>query len=434
MTQFVAVLETTIYLLCFLSIIRNIYGCEINRKWCVAISAGTALALFVAVFTLGEAEFYILFFAVQLIQMVLVYFSASNIRLASVIAMYGFLYGINAVIIAGISSLWPLSQETIAVIELSVSLVTATCCMLCCYHRFWRHRVQQMLAVIPASIKCLAVLLFVTCAYLMELIVALSAMYEVSAWSIAMRISLVAFSITICITFPVLLITVLTNAVLKRQNESFERELETQARHYVMLSESNKELRRFRHDLKNLRIGMVNALASGDTKTALQMIENGEYSFNQATDPLRRFDTGNGIVDAILGEKQIKAARTNSHIIFDGRIPQTAFSPTDLCVIFGNALDNAIEACERIPIDTEKVVSVSVNCNSGFAFIAISNPVAEKVVVHNNSIQTTKKDRSAHGFGLYSLQKIAKKYDGEVNISCEDHQFTISMDLCLAVK
>lgn len=100
-------------------------------------------------------------------------------------------------------------------------------------------------------------------------------------------------------------------------------------------------------------------------------------------------------------------------------------------MIFGNTLDNAIEACEKISESDNKIISVSVNCTNGFIFITITNPVLEKVIVHNNHIETTKKDRTSHGFGLYSLEKIAKKYDGEMTISSEDYTFTISLELCL---
>ena len=226
-----------------------------------------------------------------------------------------------------------------------------------------------------------------------------------------------------------MIITVLTNTYLKKQNENFERELEAQANHYVAIAESNKELHRFKHDFKNLRIGITKALESGDSGMALSMIENGQKDFIDATESIVKFNTGNGIVDAILNEKQKAANSTNTNIVFDGMIPQNIFTPTDLCVIFGNTLDNAIEACEKLPHSQEKTISVSVRCVGGIAFISITNPVEKKVVVNNNTIQTTKKNRAEHGFGLYSLGKIAKKYSGEMNIVSEDKQITVMLDM-----
>ena len=105
--------------------------------------------------------------------------------------------------------------------------------------------------------------------------------------------------------------------------------MEAQAAHYVALAEANKELSRFKHDFKNLRIGIIKTLTSGDCEIALEMIENGQKDFIEATENTTKFNTGNGIVDAILSEKQKRATASNTVIVFEGRIPQTGFSSTD---------------------------------------------------------------------------------------------------------
>lgn len=62
-------------------------------------------------------------------------------------------------------------------------------------------------------------------------------------------------------------------------------------------------------------------------------------------------------------------------------------------------------------------------------FLTISNPVTENIKIHNNTIQTTKQDKSNHGFGLYSLQKIVDKYDGTLTFSCVDNVFECEVTL-----
>ncbi len=56
-------------------------------------------------------------------------------------------------------------------------------------------------------------------------------------------------------------------------------------------------------------------------------------------------------------------------------------------------------------------------------FLTISNPVAENIKIHNNTIQTTKQDKANHGFGIYSLQKIVDKYNGTLTLSYENELF-----------
>lgn len=63
----------------------------------------------------------------------------------------------------------------------------------------------------------------------------------------------------------------------------------------------------------------------------------------------------------------------------------------------------------------------------GIALIYITNPVEQKVTVNDNTIRTKK--RAEHGFGLYSLRKIAKKYSDEMNIVSEDKQFDVMLEL-----
>ena len=125
------------------------------------------------------------------------------------------------------------------------------------------------------------------------------------------------------------------------------------------------------------------------------MLNKCDSLLKQTTQSLTKFDTGNGIVDAILTEKQEKATTVNTVITFNGAIAASAITATDLSVIFGNTLDNAIEACEKLQADIKKEVSVVCKYNSGFMFLTISNPVTENIKIHNNTIQTTKQDKSA---------------------------------------
>jgi sensor histidine kinase regulating citrate/malate metabolism len=246
-----------------------------------------------------------------------------------------------------------------------------------------------------------------------------------------MRAILILLLLLICMIIPVLLIAILTNTYLKKQNEAYEKELQAQAAHYVSLSKSNYELRRFRHDFNNIRIGLMQSIQDHDYSTAMEMLESSHKNILTATNAILQYDTGNGIVDAILTDKQIKAREDHITIKFDGSVPPNALSAVDLCVLFGNTVDNAVEACEKLPKEAEKEIKITSRCNSGFIFIQIENPTAEAVVIQNNMIDTTKADRSSHGYGLYSLKQTVKKYDGEIALSCDNNVFKVNLDLSI---
>ena len=174
-------------------------------------------------------------------------------------------------------------------------------------------------------------------------------------------------------------------------------------------------------------IGVTKYIHDGNIKEVESMFNYFDSSLKQVSQSLIKYDTGNGIVDAILTEKQEKATTINTVITFNGTITANGIAATDLCVIFGNTLDNAIEACEKFNSNEEKSILVTCKCSSGFMFLTIVNPVVKNIEIHNNVIQTTKQNKSNHGFGLYSLQKIVDKYDGTLNISCKDCLFKIKV-------
>jgi sensor histidine kinase YesM len=106
-------------------------------------------------------------------------------------------------------------------------------------------------------------------------------------------------------------------------------------------------------------------------------------------------------------------------------------APTDLCVLLGNSVDNAIEACDELPNGMERKITVECNCSSGFLFLTVRNPIAKPVSICDNRVHTTKKDRALHGFGISSMHKVAKKYDGTLKLDADEGFFTVSIDLCL---
>ncbi len=231
------------------------------------------------------------------------------------------------------------------------------------------------------------------------------------------------------IGFPILIANAIGKSFYNKRAKLFEEQIEVQAKHYEELAKTNFELRRFKHDYRNMLIGVETLIKDGDTASALQLLEKEGALLSS---PAQGFDTGNGIVDAILIEKQRKAESSNTTISFEGYIPTNKISPTDLCVIFGNTLDNAIEACEKMEADTQNIISVVCKSSGEFVFVNISNPTNEIPTMKNNHITSSKGDTVNHGFGLYSLKKSIKKYNGNVNFDYTDHRFSVDLELTVS--
>ncbi len=93
--------------------------------------------------------------------------------------------------------------------------------------------------------------------------------------------------------------------------------------------------------------------------------------------------------------------------------------------MFGNAIDNAIEAVEKLPED-KRVISVTEKSTGGFISVRVENYFDGNIVIENGMPLTDKKGEG-HGFGVKSIKMIAEKYNGGVAVSAHDDVFTLDI-------
>lgn len=225
-----------------------------------------------------------------------------------------------------------------------------------------------------------------------------------------------------------LILNNLKSTYYKKLNTTIQNNMIKQVNHYERLAQANESLRKFRHDFNNLKIGLFAYLQNNNINGAMQYIED----CNQIIETDNLFHTGHHIVDALFSDKAITARENNINISFNGLIPQNILTPVDLCIIFGNTLDNAIEACLKIDNDKVKSIYVTVKQNNDYIFVTFKNPTFENVEIKNNTIATSKDNHDIHGIGIYSIKQVLKKYDGHINLHCENNLFTTEIDFCIS--
>ena len=138
--------------------------------------------------------------------------------------------------------------------------------------------------------------------------------------------------------------------------------------------------------------------------------------------------TGNDVFDTILTEKSLYCKEHEIQVTCVADGSQMDFiNAVDLYAILGNAMDNAIEAVGKFEEKEKRQIDVIIYRQQNFLVMNIINPLAEPLVYKNELPVTTKGDKKYHGFGLRSIQYIAKKYDGFVNISEEDGCFSLKI-------
>ena len=97
----------------------------------------------------------------------------------------------------------------------------------------------------------------------------------------------------------------------------------------------------------------------------------------------------------------------------------------DVSVLFGNALDNAIEAVSRIPEPEQRLIDLSVSRQRGFVWIRVLNRFTGKLRMRNGMPVTTKTDARSHGYGVKSIVATAEKYGGSVTMEARDGRFEL---------
>ncbi len=428
-TGLTIIYNSFLYYCCLLFLARYILNCTPKRiiLWCSFLAF---IPLIIIALLNKPSLLYPTYLVFVVVQFLLIKASFKGIKVRYLIVAYIILYFTNMVFASLIVAIAPDYRYHADYI---INAITAILCLIICLTKV-RHVVQQVLAWTPKYIMIVSTILLMIASATSVMVSYLQNFRYPEVWSRWISTFIAFLLMAICVIVPIIFIISISNTRLKTLTADYEQQIRAQAEHYKNLAEANYEVRRFRHDFKNIRIAIEKLLAQGSYDEALELIRQCNDSLENPGGFYPVFDTGNGIADALLTDKQEKAVQQNTQIAFQGAIPPEALSPTDLCVILGNSLDNALEACQKLPDRDDKTISVTSNCCGGFLFMSITNPIAEKVAVRDNHIATTKENKTLHGFGLYSLHSIVKKYDGDIQLASTDTNFTISIDLCVMPK
>lgn len=201
--------------------------------------------------------------------------------------------------------------------------------------------------------------------------------------------------------------------------ELINNQMENITDQYNMLLRKDNEIRAFRHDIKNLLVGLSILVNDNKNEKALKYIEDMQGALDSVKG---KYNTGNYMVDIILNIKESKASEIGAEINFGGIVPSQGVKDIDLVVLFSNLIDNALEACQKI--EGKKTINLFSVFKNNMWVLQVQNPTITDVKIESNYVGTTKEDKKVHGFGLKSIERVAKKYNGNMEIKCEEQIFT----------
>lgn len=204
-----------------------------------------------------------------------------------------------------------------------------------------------------------------------------------------------------------------------RMRSEFAR-LEHEKHYYDILDRQNQQLMMYAHDAKNHLAAIQSLSEDPQIRGYVDKLSGELERYTQSC------HSGNKLLDVILNRYVLECQRRG--LDFEYNVKACNFGDIedmDLVTILGNLMDNAIEAADK---SQEKTVYLETSLRNAYRVILIQNsslPPRES----NGHLQTSKSDRSIHGFGLKSVAKCLKKYHGDLHWDYDedDHLFTMTV-------
>lgn len=211
---------------------------------------------------------------------------------------------------------------------------------------------------------------------------------------------------------------------LLKEKEILEMQSRNQLEMYNALNENYKKQKSEGHEFKNHILciqSLLNNEEYEDLKKYVKEISKTDY------DLINVIDTNNSIVNAILNTKYREAA--NKRIVFTFRVNDLSgikIKEKDIVVLLSNLLNNAIEACEKLP--DKRVIKLKFMIEENEIILSVKNTFDKTIIKDGEDFLTTKEiDREYHGIGIKNVIRIVEKYKGFYSTRTDNDEFCFSV-------
>ena len=196
-------------------------------------------------------------------------------------------------------------------------------------------------------------------------------------------------------------------------------QMDKSAASLMAVTENNlNELHKINHDIQNQYAYMRMLLKSGSYEALGKYFDELTGTFSEPLVPF--VECGNRVLDLIFNMENAKAQEAGITLDVKAATPHTLpFRELDLCNLYANLIDNAMEACiaEKTP---DPIVHVTVNVRGDYLFTQVSNPTTKDKSFLEKGAHTTKENRRLHGKGMEIVRGIVKRYNGRYAARIDD--------------
>lgn len=225
----------------------------------------------------------------------------------------------------------------------------------------------------------------------------------------------------LCVYFAVQFLYSKNVSCLREQEQRDQIQIAQLKQQFTYYQDKRKDEERVRalyHDLKNHLLVLESRQNTEETRQMAESLRSQIAGYENYV------HTGNEFLDIILKDKAVKARE--KQIDFSAMVDWGGIDfvePLDISTIFGNAIDNAMEACEKLAED-QRLITVKAESVRDMLLITIENSTLSEVQPIEG---TTKQDPFLHGFGISNIKNAVEKYGGQCSFRQEDGTYRLKI-------
>lgn len=266
-----------------------------------------------------------------------------------------------------------------------------------------------------------SIVMFVLSSLLINIVISAVYEYELAQKPFISSVVVYLLSIVFCVTIFFMYNNIIKTRYIENEMQVISQLFRQSQKQYRFQTESINLINQKCHDLKyQIRhIGDENEI----DKAVVDEIENliSIYDTN--------IITGHKVLDIILSEKSLIALKSGITLTcyVDG-LHMKFMENSDIYALFGNIIDNAIEAVSNVTVANKRCINLHVDNQSGFVHIRCDNYFKGSLRFNENGLPfSSKEDKNYHGYGIKSIHAITNKYGGKFDIKIDNDVFMIDL-------
>jgi sensor histidine kinase YesM len=294
---------------------------------------------------------------------------------------------------------------------------------------YFRKPYKNMLEIVPDKT------INIMCFYLILGFLLLIYNYDFSSMyftNIKISLGAVLFILYVVLGYAVVMIAAISvskNVLLKVEYKVIENQVELQRENYKALSEAIQNIYALRHDARHHILFIKTMIEEKNYDKALEYIRQfNEHEINKTIPTLCENFTADSIIKYYMSIAQEKDIEFKTQLT----IPEDInINNLDLCIVLGNCLENAIDACDRIIDQRKKYIYFQSKILGSHIVFKITNSFNGEILSFNKGLISTKENRG-HGIGLANVQNTVNKYKGSLDFKYSDDEFNV--DIVMNIK